>query len=251
MTLTVLGSGTMMPTRKRFPAGYLVDTGSTRVLLDCGAPTLARLVDQGVPFREIEALCLSHFHTDHFAGLFPFIHGLWVDNRMTGRQDSPVLCIGPEGMEDCWKKLKEVYWPEPQESFPLQFRQGSGETTLGHLTIQTFPVRHVPWFPSVGFRITAEGKTLVYTGDVGSDHPLEDLMERVKGAHILLIEAAATKLSPNHFTIEQVLKLQEASGVRRVIVTHVRDQQLPALKAKLAGARGITIAEDGQRFECV
>ena len=248
MKLTVLGSGTMMPTKKRYPSGYLLDAGSTRVLLDCSAPAIARLVDHGVPFREIEALCITHFHTDHFGGFLPFVHALWVDNLMTKRQASPLTVLGPRTTEERWKKLREVSWPEP-ETFPLTFIEGPATTSLGSLTIESFDVKHVPFFSSLGYRLTSGGKTLVYTGDIGSDHPFDDLVGRVQGADVLLIEAGATKPSPNHFTIEQILKLQEVSGVKRIIATHIREQNLPLIQSKVAGQHAVTIAEDGMTVE--
>jgi len=249
MKLTILGSGTMVPTKKRYPSSYLLDAGSSRMLLDCGPLTLARLVEHAVPFREIEAVCITHFHTDHFAGLFPLVHALWVDNKVTKRQDIPLTVMGPKTTEERWKKLREVFWPEPSESFPLHVREAPVQETVGSLSIESFAVKHAPWFLSVGYRIRSGGKMLVYTGDIGSDHPMEDLVERVKGADLLLIEAGGTKPSPNHFTIEQILKLQDEAGVKRVIATHIREQNLPLIQSKISGRKNVTIAEDGMVVE--
>lgn len=249
MRLTILGSGTMMPTKRRYPSGYLLDAGSARVLLDCSAPVVARLVEQGVLFRDIEVLCFTHFHTDHFGGFLPFIHALWVDNLMTKRQSSPIIVLGPRTIEERWKKLREVSWPEPDETFPLKFMEGPATTSVGSLAIESFDVKHVSWFPSVGFRLTSSGKTLVYTGDIGSDHPLDDLLERVQGVDVLLIEAGTTKPSPNHLTIEQILKLQQEAEVKKVIVTHVREQSLPLVQSKVGGQQTIVVAQDGMTVE--
>lgn len=239
----------MMPTKHRYPSGYLLDIGSTRVLVDCGAPTVSRLVEKGVVFRDIEAFCVSHFHTDHFGGFLPFIHARWVDDRMTRRQHTPLTVFGPASIEERWKKLREVSWPEPEEEFPLTFHPGPASSQVGALKIEMFAIQHVPWFASVGYRFTHEKSVLVYTGDVGSAHPWDDLVARARGATVLLIEAAASAPAPNHLTIDQVLRLQKEAEVRQVIVTHVREQQLPTLTARLANERSVRIAEDGMTIK--
>lgn len=247
--LTILGSGTMMPTENRYPAAYLLDAGSARVLLDCGFCAVARLVERNIALRDIEAVCVSHFHTDHFGDLLPLVHALWVDNRVTKRTSAPLTVLGPPTIRERWKKLREVFWPEPEESFPVQFIEGPTTKDVGPMTIEAFDVTHVPWFPSEGFRISADGKTLVYTGDIGSAHPMDDLVNRARGADLLLIEAGALAPAPNHLTIEQVVKLGEAAGVKRVVATHIRDRNLPAIRAATKGRTDIIIAEDGMVFD--
>jgi ribonuclease BN (tRNA processing enzyme) len=245
MKLTILGSGTMMPVKKRYPAAYMLDAGSTRLLLDCGSCTLARLVEHNIAFREIEMVGITHFHTDHFSNLLPLVHALWVDSVATKRQPQPLTIMGPKSIEERWQKLREVYWPEPEETYPVAFFEGPAQKSVGTVTVESFDVKHVQWFSSIGFRITAEGKTLVYTGDIGSDHPWDDLVSRVRGAQTLLIEAGATKPASNHFTIEQILKLKDESGVAKVIITHVREQNLPVLRSKIGSRKDVVIAEDG------
>lgn len=249
MKLTVLGSGTMMPTKKRYPASYLLDAGGTRILLDCGHLTLARLVEHGITLREIEFVGISHFHTDHFSNLIGLVHALWVDNASTKRQHTPLSVMGPKTITERWKKLREVYWPEPEETYPVTFLEGPTKEAVGSVSVESFDVKHVKWFPSVGFRITAGGKTLVYTGDIGGDHPLDDLVKTVTGATLLVIEVGGTQPAPNHLTIEQVLKVQEKSGVKRVLVSHVREQHLPVIRSKITGNTSVTIAEDGMTVE--
>lgn len=248
MKLHVLGSGTMMPTKKRFPSSYMLDAGSTRLLLDCGHLTLARLLERGVLFRDIEGVCITHFHTDHFSHLLPMVHAMWVDNLFTHRQPTPLTVFGPSSLAERWKKLKEVFWPE-QESYPVKFVEAGSAHALGSLTVSPFPVKHTENMPAQGYRITAAGHTLAYTGDIGSLHSLEELAEQVQGAHLLIIEAGSLTPTPNHLTVEQVLKLQQLSAVPRVLVTHIREQNLPTIREKIGANKHLTIAEDGMTVD--
>ncbi|HAM95527.1 TPA: hypothetical protein DCP81_01060, partial [Candidatus Azambacteria bacterium] len=87
---------------------------------------------------------------------------------------------------------------------------------------RTFPVKHVPWFESVGCRINVGGKIIVYPGDIGSSHDFDDLVSRVQGADLLLIEASADKPSPNHFTFEQAAELAQRANVKQVVIVHIK-----------------------------
>ena len=69
MRLTVLGSGTAVPVPERFPAGDLVEHEDHKVMVDCGPGTLRRLAQAGVSPTELDAVLLTHYHTDHCADL--------------------------------------------------------------------------------------------------------------------------------------------------------------------------------------
>src|SRR3954463_7929000 len=49
MKLTLLGTGTPQPNLQRRGAGQIIDTGNSRILVDCGAGILHRLVEAGYP----------------------------------------------------------------------------------------------------------------------------------------------------------------------------------------------------------
>lgn len=243
--LTILGSGTMMPTQQRHPSAYLLELGERRILLDMGHTTLARLVDRGIDLHSIDTVFLSHFHTDHSADAFPMIHARWVDDIYTHNPSRPLTLVGPLGLEERWKKWREIHWLEPQEHYPLEFLEGPRSFSVGGAEFEIFEVKHVPWFQCTGIKVSFEGKTLLYTGDIGSDHPWDDLVERCKGVDLLLAEAAGLKRTPNHFTVEQIIRLTEEAGVKRAIATHVRAVNLEAQRAELVGHSQVELAEDG------
>ena len=69
MQLTVLGSGTAVPVPDRFPAGYLVEHAEHRLMVDCGPGTLRRLAQTSATPATLDAVLLTHYHTDHCADL--------------------------------------------------------------------------------------------------------------------------------------------------------------------------------------
>jgi ribonuclease BN (tRNA processing enzyme) len=248
--ITILGSGSMMPTT-RHPAGYLLEFQGKRILIDCGHTTIARLVDMGIDLHSINTLFISHFHTDHFSDAFPFMHARWVDDLSKPaeeRQSEPLLIIGPKTLEERWNKLKEVFWPEPKENYGIKFLEGARELEIDGLKIEIFDVVHVSWFPSVGIKVSYGGKTFIYTGDLGSNHPIEDLVERVKNVDVLLIECGTIKPSASHFTIEQVIDLVDTAKVKRAFVTHISVQNEALIQEKVGSRKDIVIAQDNMKI---
>ena len=68
--ITILGAGTMVPTKDRNPAGFLVEVGGEKILMDCGFGTIRRMNDLGYKLEDLDLVFVSHFHTDHFADAF-------------------------------------------------------------------------------------------------------------------------------------------------------------------------------------
>ncbi len=252
MQLRILGSGTMMPTKDRRPSGYLVEHGTARILLDCGHTTIARLIDFGVDLHSIDAVAITHFHTDHFGDLLPLVHARFVDDRKCGREHRALSIIGPVSTQDRFRKLREVMWPEPSEEYPLTFHEYThGESIdVGPISLAQFPTKHVPWFPSTGYRLTAEGKSLVYPGDIGSDQE-SSFEDAVRDATVLLIEAGAEFPCENHYTLEQVMHLAQRCNVHRVLITHILQRRVDAARSFLQQYPSTTLAEDGMEISVI
>jgi ribonuclease BN (tRNA processing enzyme) len=249
MRLTILGSGGMMPTKNRYPAAYLVEEGDTKLLLDCGHLTLARLIERDINLHDITAVGITHFHADHFSNLLPLVQARWVDDMILQKEHKRLTVFGPSTLEERFNKLREVMWPEPNESYGVEFVEGILNRKVGDLVLDTFTVRHVPWFPSVGYKVRAGGASMVYTGDLNNEQGKE-FEDNVRGADLLLIEAGAVQLSKTHFTAEQAAQLALRCGVKQVVLTHIREDRLPRVRETAAGlADLVTIGEDGMKVE--
>lgn len=249
MRLTILGSGTMMPTKTRHPAGYLLEADDTKILLDCGHTTIARLVEMDVNLHDIDTICISHFHTDHFSDCFPLIHARWVDDIQSNppRKHKPLVILGPKTIKKRYQKWRAIFWPEPKEDYPIQFIENS-KLTINKLTISSFPIHHVPWFPSVGYKIESAGKTLVYTGDLGS-HQGINFYQAIQTADFLLIEAGSIIPTVNHFTAEQAADLAKRFQIKRVGLTHLRNSHLASITKVAKRSKNIYIIKDGDKFD--
>lgn len=249
MRLTILGSGTMMPTRNRYPAAYLVEEGDTKLLLDCGHLTIARLIERGSDLHSITAIGITHFHTDHFSNLLPLVHARWVDDMVQQKEQIPLTIFGSATLEERYKKLREVMWPEPTEAYAINFVEDIGRHKVGNLTLVTFPIHHVPWFPSVGFKVVAGDKSLVYTGDLNSEQG-KQFADDIRGTDLLLIEAGAVRPSKTHFTAEQAVQVAQRCGIKRVVLTHIREDRVEEVRVTVAQHPDLlTVAEDDMTID--
>jgi len=67
--ICLLGTGGMMPMPNRWLSCVLVRCGSALTLFDCGEGTQVPWKSLGWGFRQLGAICLTHMHADHVAGL--------------------------------------------------------------------------------------------------------------------------------------------------------------------------------------
>src|SRR5262245_1587873 len=72
--VTLLGTGVPFPATDRFGAATLVEAGKERLLFDVGRGATIRLNQIGVSMGTLNAVFLTHFHSDHTSG----IPDLWL-----------------------------------------------------------------------------------------------------------------------------------------------------------------------------
>lgn len=247
-SITVLGAGVMVPTKERNPAGFLVEVGDKKILLDAGHGIVRRLVDFGFDLQAIDFVFASHFHADHFSDVFPLMHARCVDDNYNNRGHKELLILGPKSAGARFKLWRKIFWPEPNELYPLKFKEGSTRLLIGQARITTFPINHVPWFGSLGIIIKFAGKKLVYTGDVGSKQNFNQLIKATQNADLLIIEAGADKPSSTHYSPEQIKALTKAANVKKVLITHVHPQQIKTVQKFCRGDKKFVLGKDGQKL---
>jgi ribonuclease BN (tRNA processing enzyme) len=74
------------------PASRCLPSGEGRVLVDCGATSLAAMKGQGLDPGEVRIVVVTHLHGDHFGGL-PFL----VLEGQFSRREATLTVVGPPG----------------------------------------------------------------------------------------------------------------------------------------------------------
>ncbi len=251
MRFTTLGTGTVSLSPNRSCAGYLLESGDLRLLIDCGSGITRRLADLGIAWQTITHVALTHFHIDHHGDL-PTLIFAWKYGFLPARSE-PVEILGPVGTKALLERLAAAYgaWVT-DPGFPLTVREITPSDTVelpDGVALTCLPVPHTP--ESVAYSMVRGGRRVVFTGDTG---PSADLAAWARGCDLLVAECSLpTGMHiPEHLTPEQCGELAAGAAPRHLALTHfyppVEQVDVRALvTARWAGP--VTLAHDGWYFE--
>ena len=116
--LLLLGTGAMMPLPHRWLSSLLVRSSRSLVLFDCGEGTQIPWRTYGWGFKRVDAICLTHLHADHVAGL----PGLFHTIANSGRTE-PMHIYGPPGTVDVVRGLRCI---APDLPYPMAIHEVEG-----------------------------------------------------------------------------------------------------------------------------
>ena len=220
MRITVLGTGDAFSNGGRRQSGYLVEVGATTFLLDCGTTTLLALKALGLTAERVDFVAISHLHGDHFGGL-PFLLLEYLYDKPRTR---PLVIAGPPGIEERVRALHRVMYRELAERpipFPLEFHElipGQAETLCG-VELLPFRVPHQEQDISLGYRVTAGGKAVLYSGDCGWN---EELIRYSQHTELFICECCYFHTrAVFHISYPQLAGQREQLGCKRLILSHI------------------------------
>jgi ribonuclease BN (tRNA processing enzyme) len=218
MELTIVGSGTGVPSLRRGSPCLALKAAGRLLVLDLGAGSLRALLRHGLNFSAIDVLALTHLHPDHVGDLIPFLFATRYSLGYT-RQE-PFRLLAARGFARFHQRLVEAFagWVEPPPGL-MDLRElapdGPDEVREAGLVIRSAPTNHTEG--SLAYRVEAAGRSLVYSGDTAESDSLVDL---ARGADLLVVEAANPFKVPGHLTPAEAGRLATKAGVGRVLLTH-------------------------------
>ena len=133
MKLTILGSGCPSVDLDRHGPSALIDCGEgARILIDCGSGVTQRLLEHGLPGSEIDALLLTHLHSDHIVDLFQLIISSWHQGR-----SRPQKVFGPPGTRDYVDQLLMLWKAELRQRIAHEQRSSAKALEVDVTEIKT------------------------------------------------------------------------------------------------------------------
>ncbi|MDP1583546.1 MAG: MBL fold metallo-hydrolase [Bradyrhizobium sp.] len=201
--VTLLGTGTPIPVPDRFGPSTLVEAGDQKLLFDAGRGASIRLHQLGVPIGSIDALLLTHFHSDHTVG----IPDLWLTGWLQayfGTRTAPLRVIGPEGARTLLNHLEQAYAldvsiPIVDEKLPPQgaaidvseFAADGVVFKRNGVRVIAFEVDHGAAIkPAYGYRIEYNGRSVVISGDTRFN---QNVIRYGAGVDLLIHEVAIVR----------------------------------------------------------
>jgi len=221
ITVTILGSGTCVPSLKRSSCSVMMDVGGAKLIFDSGPGTMRQLLKTNTTIFDIDYVFYSHFHPDHTAEFVPILFATKYPDINQRRKSLTV--IGGWGFFDFYEKLKNVYghWIEIAPGILKLEELGTKEPD--HRDFKSFSVTSVPVEhneESLAYRITStNGLSVVYSGD--TDY-CEGLIELSRDADILICESALpNELRVNgHLTPSLAGEIAARARVGQLVLTH-------------------------------
>ena len=126
-----------MPLPRRYLTSLMMRYNGHTILIDCGEGTQVAVKRYGWSYKQIDVICITHFHADHISGL----PGLLLTIGNTDRR-SPLLIVGPKGLSRVVNSLRVI---APELPFPIEFHEWSEKEEsleLFGLNLHAFRVNH-------------------------------------------------------------------------------------------------------------
>ena len=267
--VTLLGTGTPQPIMDRFGASTIVQAGSETLLFDAGRGCLQRLHQIKVSYDTIDALFLTHLHSDHIVGL----PDLWLTGWLTSKRSVPLKVFGPTGTDNLIEYLQKAFDYDikirieddkaPEEGSKLlsaEIQEGVVYEKNG-VKVIAFLVDHYPVVPAFGFRIEYDGHSVVLSGDTRYS---ENLIKYARGTDLLIHEViiapdTLSKSDPkynifaHHTTPEQAGKVFNEVKPKLAAYSHIgkmygHNEQELLKRTKVNYSGPIIIGEDLMSF---
>ncbi len=275
-SITLLGTGCPVASTERFGPASLIRAGARQFLVDVGSGVTQRLIGADTNGAGIDALFVTHIHSDHLVDLYQLIITSWHQSR-----DRAHVVYGPPGIakfvEDCmdmWRAERELRIAFERRSsvraFDIEVVEFSDETPLideADIKVTPVLVDHRPVEPAFGFVFEADGRKLVLSGDT---RYCGNLIDAAKGAELLVhevfvhrpgpvagtrTEEGAKGVASYHTLSSEVGRVAHEADVRCLALTHIvppdADRQGLIDDARRDYLGPVVVGEDLMRFDLV
>lgn len=200
----ICGSGAPMPDPSRAGPCLAVLAGDRAFIFDVGSGGARNLGAMGFPMNSIDAVYLTHLHSDHIDGLGELLLLSWIN----GIRKEPTPVRGPTGTVEVVTGFNMAYRLDstyrfahhgPDVADPAGYGGAPEEITIpagpagklvvleeGDLKVTAIRVGHAPIEPAFGYRIDYKGRSVSISGDT-IYHP--GFIAASEGVDLMLHEA--------------------------------------------------------------
>lgn len=243
--ITLLGvkGGPAVRQNGAMPTASLLQMGGQNILIDCGIGVTRSTVAAGAAILEIDAIFITHLHSDHVLELGPLLYTAWTTGL---RREIPVY--GPEGIQAYWDgflaamAFDHAIRVDDEGRTPIRelvrietFGEGS-VAKLKDLEVSALRVDHPPVTECYALRFADDRTSVVFSSDTCYFPPLAEF---ARGASVLVHEAMLTEgiekivartpnadrlrehLNASHTPADQVGQIASSAMVGHLVLHHL------------------------------
>lgn len=273
MEVVLLGTGFPRPDPERAGAATAVIVNGKTYIVDAGRGVVLRIASTDIQLKSVQAVFLTHLHSDHISGLPDLFHSTWEFGRNT-----PFELYGPRGTTAMANALVEFFAEDIHIRRDLtENKPAAGATIHAHeivegvvyedadVKITAFLVDHRPVEPAFGYKFEAGGKSVVISGDT---RPSDNLIKFARGTDLLIHEAyapdyfdrigdtgeVAVKLRAYHTTAAEAGTVAKKAAAKQLVINHVigmkdkDDERIRQMAMETFGGK-VTVGKDLMRFK--
>lgn len=242
--VTLLGTNGGPRVRKdRYGPGHLIQDGGKTVVVDCGPGTVRRLSDADVELADIDAIYITHCHSDHNVELGSLLLLAWAGGRST-----PITVFGPAPTAEIVRlqlashefdiaiRIEDEGRPDLRGLVRVIELTDPGEVPENVIPATFARVNHPPITDAFAYRFELEGMSVTISGDTTQCDALIDL---ARGCDVLIHEAifmpfleemgkrlpSATRmvdhLRESHTDAVDLGGIAMKAGVRHLVLSHL------------------------------
>ena len=284
LSAAVCGSRSPIPSPGRAETCILVAAGDDLFVVDIGDGSNQNLRSWNIDFRDIEAVLITHLHSDHIADLPGLHQNAWV----IGERSTKLKVFGPEGVDQFTEGIEMAYAHDyvfrnehhGDAIAPLEYA-GFDTKVIdlnnpvifddGDLKITAFKVVHEPIEPALGFKFEYKGRSLVITGDTSytksvidnsmnvdvlfheaqANHMLTVMEKSLRGRGADLLATVLDDITTYHTTLIEAAEIANKANVKKLVFYHLTPAPRNFLQ-EIMFIRGVdevrkewTLVEDG------
>lgn len=239
--MAVCGAGGPMPAPNASGPCVMVIAGKRVFVVDVGTDSPRNINRMGYQIGDVEAVFLTHFHSDHLDGLGELATLRWA----AGDNNKPLPVHGPQGVEKVVDGFNMAYSHDfvyrnehhgdsiaPLSGAGLTARAfdkpAQGELALlindGNLKVEALAVQHNPVEPAVGYRFSYKGRSILISGDTIKSANIERFAQ---GVDLLVHEA----LAPNLVKLMNKVATETGNTTMKTITHDILDYHASPMEA--------------------